>query len=267
MRAVLMKNFNDRDFAQWLQQGVLVLALLLMAGCVTTSDTSARKVDYAKAEKTHIQAGFGYLRQGDREAARRHFQKAVELNRRSAGAYNGLAYLHWAENNLEQAESDFRRAISLQPDFAQARNNYGSFLFSQLRYQEAEQQFKRISQDYSYDGRQVALLNLGRTEVRLGKIDEATRSFEQVVSINNRIADPHLELAELYLNAKDYVTARQYLEQYNKLAGQTSRSLWLGIRIERIFGNKDKEASYALALKNLHPYSAEYLEYKNSANE
>ena len=31
-----------------------------------------------------------------------------------------------------------------------------------------------------------------------------------------------------------------------------------------IFGNKDKEASYALALRNLHPYSQEYLEYKKA---
>lgn len=267
MRAVLMKNFNDQYFAPWLQRGMLVLSLLVMAGCVTTSDSSLRKVDYAKAEKTHIQAGFGYLRQDDREAARRHFQKALELNRRSAGAYHGLAYLHWAENNLDQAESDFRRALSLQPDFAQARNNYGSFLFSQLRYQEAEQQFRQVSQDYSYDGRQMALLNLGRTEVRLGKADDAMRSFKQVISINNRMPDPHLELAELYFDAKDYVASRQHLEQYNKLASQTSRSLWLGIRIERIFGNQDREASYALALKNLHPYSAEYLEYKNSVDE
>lgn len=267
MRAILMKNFYDRYVVQGLRHGVWMLALLWMTGCVTTSDSAARKVDYAKAEKTHIQAGFGYLRQNDREAARRHFQKALELNKRSAGAYHGLAYLHWAENNLERAEADFRRALSLQPDFAQARNNYGSFLFSQLRYPEAEQQFIRVSQDYTYDGRQMALLNLGRTEVRLGKTDDAMRSFKQVISINNRLADPHLELAELYFEAKDYVTARQHLEQYNKLAGQTSRSLWLGIRIERIFGNKDKEASYALALKNLHPYSAEYLEYKNSVNE
>lgn len=267
MLSVLMKTFTKKFLAPGLRQGAVALTLLLLAGCVTTSDSTAPKVDYAKAERTHVQAGFGYLRQEDREAARRHFQKALELNKRSAGAYHGLAYLHWGEDNLELAEADFRKALSLQPDFAQARNNYGSFLFSQQRYEEAEQQFRRVSQDFSYDGRQMALLNLGRTEVKLGKTDDAMRSFKQSLSINNRLADSHLELADLYFAARDYVTARQHLEQYNKLAGQNPRSLWLGIRIERIFGNKDKEASYALALKNLHPYSAEYLDYKNSVNE
>lgn len=267
MRTVLMKTFTEKRVIPRLRQGALALSLLLLAGCVTTGDTSERKVDYAKAEKTHIQAGFGYLRQEDREAARRHFQKALELNKRSAGAYHGLAYLHWGENNMDRAEADFRKALSLQPDFAQARNNYGSFLYSQLRYEEAEQQFRRVSQDFVYDGRQMAMLNLGRTEVKLGKTDDAMRSFKQVISINNRLADPYLELSDLYFAAKDYVSARQNLEQYNKLAGQNPRSLWLGIRLERIFGNKDKEGSYALALKNLHPYSAEYLEYKNSVNE
>jgi type IV pilus assembly protein PilF len=36
----------------------------------------------------------------------------------------------------------------------------------------------------------------------------------------------------------------------------------LGIQLEKVFGNKDKEASLALILKNNFPYSKEYLEYK-----
>ena len=61
----------------------------------------------------------------------------------------------------------------------------------------------------------------------------------------------------------EFADAKRFLDVYSRNARQSARSLWLGIRIERIFGNKDKEASYALALKNLHPYSREYLEYKN----
>ncbi|HEY0894045.1 MAG TPA: type IV pilus biogenesis/stability protein PilW, partial [Cellvibrio sp.] len=41
-------------------------------------------------------------------------------------------------------------------------------------------------------------------------------------------------------------------------------ALLLGIRLERVFGNKDKEASYLLVLKNRFPYSKEYLEYKQT---
>ena len=66
----------------------------------------------------------------------------------------------------------------------------------------------------------------------------------------------------LYFDAKNYATSKAYLDRYIAMVDRTSRSLWLSIRIERIFGNKDKEASDILALKNLHPYSQEYLAYK-----
>ena len=72
----------------------------------------------------------------------------------------------------------------------------------------------------------------------------------------------------MYFNEKNYAQSKRYLDQYSRLAPQNSpRSLWLGIRIERIFGNKDKEASYALALRNLYPYSNEYLKYQATLDD
>lgn len=267
-----MKMLRDMGFSTFvgksvIRRSVCVLVVMLVAGCVTTTSSTQPKPDLEQAEKTHIEAGLGYLRQGDKKSARRHFQKALKINNDSAGAYNGLAYLYWTEGNTERAQSNFQKALSIEPDFSQARNNYGTFLYSQERYEEAEKEFEKVSQDYSYDNRYVGLLNLGRTEIKLGKADEAITSLKQVVGINSRVAAPYLELADIYFEKKDYTVARHYLEQYGKLARQTPRSLWLGIRIERIFGNKDKEASYALALKNLHPYSPEYLEYKKSVSE
>jgi type IV pilus assembly protein PilF len=72
-----------------------------------------------------------------------------------------------------------------------------------------------------------------------------------------------IELALMQFDERDFESSKKNLDRYLEIAAASSKSLWLGIRIERIFGNKDKEASYALALKNLHPYSQEYLEYKN----
>ena len=71
-------------------------------------------------------------------------------------------------------------------------------------------------------------------------------------------------LVELNFQKKEYAESKRFLDQYASLRNHTARSLLLGIRIERIFGNKDKEASYALLLKNRYPYSKEYLEYKQT---
>ncbi len=242
----------------------LWLAAMLLTGCVTTLDSPPQPVNLDKAENTHVQAGLGYLRQKDKESARRHFYKALKINSDSAGAYNGLALLYWMEKEPELADKDFRKALSIDPDMSQARTNYGSFLYSQGRYQDAAEQFERVARDYSYEGRHSALQNLGLTQLKQGKVDDAERTFKQVISVNARSAGAYLELADIYFQRQDFALAKQYLDQFGRLSRQSARSLWLGIRLERIFGNKDKEASYALALKNLHPYSEEYLQYKQS---
>ncbi|GAB3109184.1 type IV pilus biogenesis/stability protein PilW [Pseudomaricurvus hydrocarbonicus] len=263
-----MNTFSYVGTMSWLKIGsrIVLFLTVFLAGCVTTTDNPQQPLNLNKAERTHVQAGLGYLRQGDKESARRHFHKALKLNKNSAGANEGLANLYRMEGQDELADSYFRKAISLEPDFSQARNNYGSFLFSQKRYSDAEKHLEKASQDYSYDNRYTALLNLGRTQLQLGKTEAAESSFKQVIGINNRIAGPYLELADIYFAEKNYSQAQQYLNQFGKLSRQSPRSLWLGIRIERIFGNKNKEASYVLALKNLHPYSAEYLEYKKTVS-
>ncbi|NIB43954.1 type IV pilus biogenesis/stability protein PilW [Pseudomaricurvus alkylphenolicus] len=241
----------------------LTLGLLLSA-CVTTTKTPQQKVDLKKAEQTHVQAGLGYLRQRDKESARRHFLKALGMNDNSAGAHNGIALVYQLEEEVELADKHFRRALKLQPDFSLARNNYGVFLFQQKRYQEAQKQLAQVAQDFGYNRRHFALVNLGKTQRKLGETDAAVKSFKQALGINYRIAAAHLELAQLYFDKTEYTLSKHYLDQFGKMSRQTPKSLWLGIRIERIFGNKDKEASYALALKNLHPYSEEYLEYKKT---
>lgn len=96
----------------------------------------------------------------------------------------------------------------------------------------------------------------------------ALAAFQHALNLNPRLAPAAIELAEYSFAERDYASAKKYLDQFVRSNNrQTPRSLWLGIRIERIFGNKDKEASYALALKNMHPYSKEYLEYKNLIEE
>jgi type IV pilus assembly protein PilF len=61
-------------------------------------------------------------------------------------------------------------------------------------------------------------------------------------------------LALLQFNHKEYALAHTTLT--NALVNNPSPdTLWLGIRLERILGNKDAEASYALALRQKYPNS------------
>lgn len=246
----------------------VVALVAVLAGCVTTTTGgSSVKIDKQKALQTHVQLGLSYLRQKDIDLARHHFNKAYAIDRNAKGAHNGRALLYQLEGELELAESTFLKALKVDPDFTQARNNYGGFLYGQKRYSEAYEQFEKASRDLDYPRRAIALLSLGRTALKLGRTERAEAAFNQALILHPRLAPAMVELAEIHFAKEEFAQSKKYLDQYDSVARQSPRSLWLGIRIERIFGNRDKEASYALALKNLHPYSKEYLEYQHSLKE
>jgi len=244
-----------------------LLLTLVLGGCVTTGP-GGKEVDLDKARKTHVQLGLRYLQSGDnREAARHHFQEALKLGKRDPEAHHGLALLYQVDGELDVAEEHFKKALRYDSAFSMARVNYGVFLYQQERYRDAREQFQVASEDLTYNRRSYALANLGRAELRLGDADAAEQAFQRSLALSPNLPVALLELAELKFADKNYEQAKHYLDRFSERNRQVPQSLWLGIRIEKIFGNRDKERSYALALKNLFPYSEESLKYKKMVAE
>ena len=241
----------------------LVFCSVFLSACVETQDASSRVVDRQSAVDDFVSLGMAYLQRGNRDASRRNFEKAFDLKPNSRKAHNGMGMLYQVNGEVELAETSFKRAIKIDKGYSQARVNYGAFLYQQQRYQDAFDQFKLASDDLTYEQRALALAYLGRAALQLDNIERAKSAFEHSLNIDNNITISQIELAEIHFDRQDYPEAKKYLDQYTATQKSSARSLWLGIRIERIFGNKNKEASYVLALKNLHPYSKEYLAYKN----
>ncbi len=242
----------------------ILFSVFLATACVSTIDTSGPKIDKRKALEANVKLGMSYLQNGDRDRALRAFTKAQELDIKSGEAMQGLALVHQLNGETELAEEKFLKALKLRADFSRSsiELSYARFLYEYKRYAEAINYLEKASNDISYPNRGMALYVLGLSALETGDIVRAKGSFEHALNLNSRNAAAALELADIYFSEKDYASAKRYLDQYAKNSRQNARSLLLGIKIERVFGNKDKEASYALALKNLHPYSKEYLEYK-----
>lgn len=243
----------------------VLLAVLVAPGCTTTQSNTANRtspVSMDQALEDHVQLGLSYIGQGNREAARHHLNKALEIDGNHAGVHNGLALLYQMEQENELAERHFRRAISIDRNHSRARNNYGVFLAQQQRVEEAHSQFKTVTRDTNYEMRPQAFLSLGVTASRLGLEEEAVEAWSRAIALNPRLSAPYLELADYQFGKGDYPLARRYLEAYDSLARPSARSLWLGLRLERRFGNQDGVASKGLALSKLFPYSQENLEYQ-----
>lgn len=242
----------------------LGIILVVLVGCVSTVERSSTQIDKQQALEAHLQLGLSYLQNGDRDRALRAFVEAQKLDKRSAEAMQGFALLHQLNGETEQADESFKKALRLKAVFSMENIelSYAQFLYDNNRCNDAVKFLNEARTNISYPNRTRALYMLGLCEKKNGNVAKSKAAFEHALKLNGKNSGAAIELADLAFEDRNYAQTKKYLDVYAENARQSSRSLWLGIRIERIFGNKDKEASYALALKNLHPYSKEYLEYK-----
>lgn len=247
---------------------IIVMCMLMVvafAGCVTQQTQGKEKIiDKAKLLDLHVQMALGYVEKGNRESARHHLTKAFEIDKNSVPATNAMAMLYQLEGEPVLAEQQFKLALKRDKNFTLAHNNYGIFLFNQKRYTEAFSEFELAAADLANPTRSQSLTNVGRTALKLGNVERAQAAFEHATILDKTNGDADLELADVYFQKQEYADAKRYLDMYTANAQNSPRSLLLGIRLERVFGNKDKEASLALILKNNFPYSKEYLDYKQN---
>jgi len=246
-----------------LRPALLLLAASLLAGCVSTGNVDPMKTNEGRdeARSAYVQLGLGYLQQGQTERAKVPLKKALELDSSDADAHAALALVFQIEMEPKLADEHFRKALSVRRDDARLLNNYGSFLFEQQRYAEAMERYTQASQDSLYPERSRVFENLGLTARQLKQREQAKAYFERSLRLNSRQPRALIEMAQLSYEDKHYVPARGYYESYLALAPQDARSLLLGVRLAKIFEERDNAASLGLQLKRLYPGTPEYKQY------
>jgi type IV pilus assembly protein PilF len=245
-----------------LRTALLLLFTGLLFGCVSTGHVDPMKTDKGRdeARDAYIQLGIGYLNQGNTEQAKVPLKKALEIDPSNADANGALAILFQNEMEPELADEHFRKAIASRPD-SRFLNNYGVFLYDQGRYAEAKERYLQAVKDNMYPERSRVFQNLGMVALKLNDRDGAKQYFERSIRLNKRQARPQLELAKLAYDEKQYVPARKYYDSFSKLTEQNAESLLLGVRLAKIFDDRDKAATLGLQLKRLYPGTPEYKQY------
>ncbi len=236
----------------------LASCVLVLAACTSSPPRGSSE----KAVEDYTQLGLNYIREGNRDSARKHIQRALEIDSRSPGAHNAMALLLQTEEEYALAEKHYKKAIALDGSFTRARNNYGVFLYNLERYGDAYKQFRIAGDDVNYALRPQVLHSAGVAAYKMGEPDKAKEAWDKALVLESRSPLPHLELAQFYFDQQDFANARKYLDAFDKLSQPQARSLWLAIRIEDHFGNKDGVASKGLALRKLFPNSEENRQYQ-----
>ena len=207
-------------------------------------------VDRAAA---HLDLARGYLEGDDVGRARGPLLRALELDpgRVEAHVLAGVLYERGGETGL--AERHYTAALELEPADPQALNNYGAFLYGLGRFRDALDPLRRAARVTDYRLRGQAYENLGLAELALGQADAARDAFERALELGGRRPRSTLELAGIHYSHSEYRVAERYYHDFLAHAGETGRSLCLGLRLAGVQGATERSVVHAAMLRARFP--------------
>lgn len=235
----------------------------MLASCVTTQGKLfAHKVSKEKELRSRLQLAAEYLSANEPEAAMRHLKLAMEIDPKSAPVHEVLALTLEKMGDDDQVEKHFKKMVRYDSSYTRGRANYGSYLMRQKDYKAAYKEFMIVTQDVYYPKRTAAYQQLALCAEQLGRADEVISFYQKALAIDSSYYPALYQIAKFNYEQGDYPASQEYLDAYRaKTSKSSARALLLGIKLARVFQDKNNEASYVLALKNLYPKSQEYLEY------
>lgn len=206
----------------------------------------------------YVRLAVEYMKHQRYSPALQNARLAVDKDESNANAHNVLALLYDQLGELELANSHFRRALSLEPKNSYYRNAYGFHLCKRKQFRAADTEFQLALRNPLYDSPEVALNNAGVCAQRDGRLEQAADYFTRALQRDPRLPAALLEMAQISFDQGKQAVAANYLRRYHEIGPQTSRSLWLGIRIARAMGDGASMASFELRLRSDFPDSEEY---------
>lgn len=237
---------------------VLLFASLTLSGCVTQTTHEKRKTeDPSKIADLNTQIGITYMRDGDNEFAKKKFEKTIKADPSHAPAYSALGLLDNRVGDFDEADKNFSKALRLDPASSSILNNYGQVLCQHGQYEKGQKMFLKANENALYATLEIALNNAGTCAMAAGDIESAETHFRAALQKNPRVASSLLQMCIISYDKDRHLPALGYLQRYLEVGTHTPQSLWLGIRIERVLGDKDALASYALQLEKGYPDSEE----------
>ncbi len=231
---------------------LILIVTMLLTACA--ADRTREAAGSRESARIHTELGAGYYQQGQMAIALEEFTEATTIDPNYAEAYNGLGLVYAKLGADAKADANFKKSLQLEPGNPQSRNNYGSFLCSRNRIDESIVQFKEAVKDPLYTTPGMAYLNAAICSLKKDDEQNAELYLQKALQLQPLLHQAAYQLALIEFNRGEHEQARKTLSNA-LVSSHTPDMLWLGIRIERLLGDKDAVSSYALLLRRKYPDS------------
>ena len=201
----------------------------------------------SSSAQEHLEAGREYLLEGRYNEAVSELSLAASLDPKLTEAHNLLGVAYDKKGFGDRAKESFERAVKMQED-ADTLNNLGFSLYQNGNYRAAVDRLKRAAKLAPTDER--ILNNLGLALCRLGKIDEAYKSFTRATGplTGNLNTAKMLERFGREDDAIRYYEAAREIDPANSIALRRLADLYQ--RVGRVTESEDARVALALASNN-----------------
>lgn len=258
-----------RGFA-WLVASALGLALL--GGCAAPSGggglsaasgpgsvmpPTAEESDQRRRARIRLELAASYYQQGNYNVALEELRQSLAIDPGYAPAYGMLGVIYMDLDDRARAEESFQRALRIAPDDSELNNNYGWFLCQTGRERASIEHFQRALRNPLYATPARPMHNAGICSMRVGDEAAAEAWFQRSFQVDPSNPVAMYNLGEIYLKRRDADRARFYTQRLTTSFEPTAQVLWLALRVERLAGNRDAEASLATQLRRRFPASPE----------
>ena len=161
--------------------------------------------------RAHYNLGNVQQGRGRFDEARKHYEKALELKRDFAAAYDNLGLILMERGRLTEAYKNMEKAVRLKPGNANIQNNFGQLLLKQGRLKIAAEHFNRAVQIKPSFAK--ARNNLGITLAQQGKLKDARNHLSAAARLDPENSEIQNNLGQVLMLQGDYEKASRHFKE------------------------------------------------------
>lgn len=191
---------------------------------VGTSDEARKKAEARMAAiRTAFDEGVALNNAGKLDEAIAKFTEVAAQAPQCVECYTNIGSINLRKKDLDGAEAAYKKAIEINPKSADAYNGLATVYNSQKKFDlaaEAGTKAQELSSAATPGGGGSASssFNQGVILWNAGKIPEAKKNFEEAVRLDPKLADAHYWLGMALVNEGKLPEAAPHFEDYLKLS-------------------------------------------------